>query len=75
MIVLRCIRPFVVDYSAKPLSKFPARGKAIDPTDKILIEYTKKPGENGNWTQKITNLSKGKAVLFEYEWGHKRTNR
>ncbi|KAF2663791.1 hypothetical protein BT63DRAFT_460915 [Microthyrium microscopicum] len=70
-----CIRPFVVDYSARQISQFPARGKAIDADDKILIEYNKKPGENGNWTQKITNLSKGNTVLFEWERGYKRVNR
>jgi hypothetical protein len=57
------------------MSQFPRQGKTIEATDKIQIEYIKKPGENGNWTQKITNLSKKNEVLFEWERGYKRTNR
>lgn len=70
MILPRCIRPFVVNYKAKPMSNTPKFGKAIDPGDKILIQYTKAAGADGKWNQKITNLSKGNAVLFDYPAGH-----
>jgi hypothetical protein len=68
-----CIRPYVVNYSARPMSKTPTYGKAIDATDRILIEYTRAAGPTGAWTQKITNLSKGNAVLFNYVAGSKKT--
>jgi hypothetical protein len=64
-----------VDYSAKPLSAFPPKGEILEATDKIRIEYIKAPGENGNWTQKITNLSKGNKVLFNWVRSYKKTNR
>lgn len=69
-IMSRCIRPFVVNYKAKPMSNTPKFGKAIDPGDKILIQYAKAAGPDGKWNQKITNLSKGNAVLFDYPAGH-----
>ncbi|TID19954.1 Sexual differentiation process protein isp4 [Venturia nashicola] len=64
-----CIRPFVVNFKTRPLSTTPEHGKSIDPGDKILIQYTKAPGPDGKWNQKITNLSKGNAVLFDYPAG------
>ncbi|QDS76737.1 hypothetical protein FKW77_001291 [Venturia effusa] len=65
-----CIRPFVVNYKSTPISTTPKYGRAIDPRDMILIQYTKAPGPDGRWYQKITNLSKGNAVLFDYPAGH-----
>jgi hypothetical protein len=52
------------------MSNTPKYGKAIDPNDKILIEYTKALGLDGKWNQKITNLSKGNQVLFDFLAGH-----
>lgn len=66
----RCIRPFVVNPKTRPMSTTPKYGKAIDPGDKILIQYIKAGGPDGKWIQKITNLSKGNAVLFYYIAGH-----
>jgi hypothetical protein len=61
----------VVDFTQKEFSAYPKQGAAIDPQDKILIEYAKVPGANGNWVQTITNLSKGNKALFRYERGNK----
>jgi hypothetical protein len=64
----------VVDYTAKPISQYVPKGKIVNPTDQILIEFTRQPGENGKWSQKITNLSKGKELYFNWERGAKKTN-
>ena len=73
IVTCRCIRPFVVNYRTKPMSNTPKYGKAIDASDKILIEYSKAPGPDGKWNQKITNLSKGNTVLFDFPAGHTTT--
>ena len=68
---IRCIRPFVVHSSY--ISQTPPRGEAIDGTDKIKIDYTKAPGDNGLWNQTLWNTSKRYSPqLFTYIKGSAR---
>ncbi len=56
------------------MSQHTPKGKIVNPTDQIQIEFTRQPGENGKSSQKITNLSKGRELYFNWERGAKRAN-
>jgi hypothetical protein len=51
------------------MSQYTPNGKIVNPTGQIQIEFTRPPGENGKWSQKITNPSKGKELYFNQERG------
>ncbi|QDS77457.1 hypothetical protein FKW77_006956 [Venturia effusa] len=60
-----CIRPFVVSHGS--VSQTVPVGLGIDGTDQIRINYKKAPGDNGQWTQTLWNLSQKNQQLFSFE--------
>ncbi|TID18950.1 Sexual differentiation process protein isp4 [Venturia nashicola] len=62
-----CIRPFIVSHGY--VSQTVPVGLSIDGTDQIKINYKKAPGDNGQWTQTLWNLSHRNQQLFSYVKG------